>query len=146
MGYGVQRYWVFPVFNCYIYYFLDTVLPVTIFISLYITFSGYLVSVDSYMNLQVLIWQFGCLTIRSTICCFFFRIAKYLLDMKWHTKLITTSTACSLLTQRNTLIANSLATWERFWSGSLFYPLLWAYAKCCCLVNLGNPDAVILLP
>ena len=45
----------FQFFNCYIYYFLYTVLPVTIFISLYITFSGYLVSVDSYINLQVLI-------------------------------------------------------------------------------------------
>jgi len=33
----------------------------------YYTFPGYLASVDSYMNLQVLIWQFGCRTIRGVV-------------------------------------------------------------------------------
>jgi hypothetical protein len=33
----------------------------------YYTFPGYLASVDSYMNLQVLIWQFGCHTIRVVV-------------------------------------------------------------------------------
>ena len=33
----------------------------------YYTFPGYLASVDSYMNLHVLIWQFGCRTIRVVV-------------------------------------------------------------------------------
>jgi len=55
----------------------------------YYTFPGYLASVDSYMNLQVLIWQFGCHTIRVVVYRILFRwTANHQLGTKWHTKFI----------------------------------------------------------
>ena len=83
----------------------------------YYTFPGYLASVDSYMNLQVLIWQFGCHTIRVVVYWILFRwIANHQLGLNDIQNSLPPffPTVCSLPTLRSTLMGNSLETWERF--------------------------------
>ena len=98
----------------------------------YYTFPGYLASVDSYMNLQVLIWQFGCHTIRVVVYWILFKwIANHLLGTERHTKFIAAffSTACSLPTPRSTFMVNSIETWERSDQVMFLVPFFQAYVK-----------------
>jgi hypothetical protein len=87
--------------------------------NIYFIFPGYLTSVDSYMNLQVLLLVFGSLAVVILDLLYLFFIvlqAHHSFNMEEHAKkMITTfATGCSLLTQRSTLMDNSLETWVRF--------------------------------